>query len=308
MKTIVIALGGNALMDPSNRQSVRMENRNIMKVSKSIARLCKKGDYKIVITHGNGSQVGDELIRNEHAKKYVPKLPFSILNAETQASIGTIIETSLLNSLDALGISRQVYVVLAHVEVDGDDKAFRKPSKPIGPFYNIVELRKELEVEKFDYVKESVGYRMVVASPMPKRILELDAIKSHEEKEIVITCGGGGIPVVKRKRGFVAVNAVIDKDLTSRLLANSIDADILVILTNADCVYKDYRKRKGPIKSITARELKRSINDFEEGTIKPKISACIGFVEKGGKEAYIGNVFKLGGILKGRSGTKIVKR
>jgi carbamate kinase len=306
METIVIAIGGNALLDPSGRQSLFRENRNIDAVSKQIALLCKNTNRKIIITHGNGSQIGDSVMRNEHSKKYVPKLPLYALSAETQALIGSNIETSLRNNLNELGIKRDACVIFSHVIVGENDPAFKKPSKQIGPFYSKRKLEEELALDKFSYIKSGSKYRRVVASPKPKKILEIDTIAQEAKKSIVITCGGGGVPMVKKRNSLSPVNAVIDKDLTTQLLANSLGAKTLVILTNAQYVYADYKKMSGPIKQIEAKELKKHIDKFQEGTILPKIEACIKFIENGGKEAYIGNIFKLDLILKGKSGTKVV--
>ena len=300
MKSVVIALGGNALLNPSGKQSFESENRNIRHVASEIALLCRTGKYNIVVTHGNGSEVGDELARNEHSRDFVPELPLYVLNAETQASIGTVLATSLRNKT-----GEEVCVLLAHVLVGKNDQAFKGPSKHIGPVYSRDALKGELKLDRFEYVKVRDGFRRVVASPEPKRIVELASIKSETSKGIVITCGGGGIPVVMERGKLRAVNAVIDKDLTSRLLANSIGAGTLVLLTNADFVYRDFGNMKSAIKSVKAKELKRIMNRFEEGSIKPKIRACIEFIENGGKEAYIGNVFRLRDILNGKSGTKI---
>jgi carbamate kinase len=303
-RSIVIALGGNALLSPSGRQSFSKENRNIDNVSRSIAKLSKKG-CKIAITHGNGSQVGDEVMRNEHAKQYVPRLPLYILNSETQAAIGTVIETSLRNSFSRLQLKRDVCVNLAHVLVSSKDPAFQKPTKQVGPFYTRAELKKELGIDRFTYIRSGPKYRRVVPSPRPLKILELDAIRKNMDKSIVITCGGGGVPVVRKNNILFGIDAVIDKDLTSQLLATSIGADTLLILTNVDYVYDNYVKRKGELKEIRAKELKERLGYLEEGTIRPKIEACIRFIENGGKEAYIGDVFKLGSILERKSGTLI---
>jgi len=306
VRSIVIALGGNALLNPYGKQSFDTESRNMDIVAKSIAELCRKGDYRITITHGNGSQVGDELLRNEHAKKFVPKLPFYALNAETQATVGTIIETSILNRFKKLGMQMPVSVILAHVLVDQNDSAFGRPSKQIGPFYNIKELKEELRQGRFEYVKVGKQYRRVVASPIPKRILEVGSIKECARSGVVVTCGGGGIPVISKNGRISGVNAVIDKDLTTQLLASSMSADIMVILTNSDYVYADFPRKTGAIKEIGASTLRKALDRFEEGTIRPKIEACIKFVENGGRAAYIGNVYRLPDILNGISGTKIV--
>ncbi len=305
MKTIVIALGGNALLSPSGNQSFSMENSNIRRISKDIAKLCKNAKYNVVITHGNGSQVGDELMRNEHSKRYMSKLPLYAINSETQALIGTMIETALRNELGAAKLNRDVCVILSHILVGEGDPAFKKPSKPIGPFYTRKELENELKLDSFDYIKTVYGYRRVVASPQPKSILEIKSIREAVGKNIVITCGGGGVPTVKKGMVFSGVDAVIDKDRTAQLLATLIGADTIVILTDADCLYLDYEKKTGKIKEIRAGEIKRKVGRFEDGTIRPKIEACVKFIESGGKEAYIGNLFKLDLILKHASGTRI---
>jgi carbamate kinase len=304
METIVIALGGNALLNPSGKQSFSTESNNMDRIAKDIALLSKK--YNIVITHGNGSQVGDELMRNEHAKKFVPQLPLYLLNAETQAQIGSVIETSLRNSLAKLKIKKDVCVVLSHVVVESNDAAFKSPTKQVGPFYTKSELQAELKLDKFDYIKVGNSYRRVVASPKPKGIVELNSIKLLCKTGIVVTCGGGGIPTVKGK-GLRKLNAVIDKDLTTQLLANLLGVDVMLILTNADYVYSDYKSKKNPIKSTSAKLLKTRIGSFEQGTMKPKIEACINFVENGGKAAYIGNIFKIHDILNESTGTKIYR-
>lgn len=305
MKTLVIGLGGNALLDPSGKQSFATENRSIYHITKSIALVSKSTKFRILITHGNGSQVGDELMRNEHAEGSVPKLPFYLINAETQASIGTVIETSMRNSLNSLGISKEVCVVLSHVLVDKNDPAFEKPSKQIGPMYTIEELKDELKLDRFNYLKIGSKYRRVIASPKPVGILELKTIK-YARGDIVIACGGGGIPVIVDGKGIAGVSAVIDKDFSTQLLANSVGAETMVILTNAGCIYRDYKRKKGQIKNIAAKDLKKMLPDLEEGTIRPKAEACVRFIENGGREAYIGNALRLGRILNHTSGTRII--
>ncbi|MGD0728581.1 MAG: carbamate kinase [Candidatus Micrarchaeaceae archaeon] len=305
MDSVVIAIGGNALLDPSGKQSLFNENRNMERISKSIVKLLKTN--RIILTHGNGSQVGDELARNEHSKKFMPKMPLYVINAETQAQIGTLIETSIRNSMEELGIRKDVSVILTHVLVDKNDPCFKKPSKPIGPLYTKKELQNELKLDKFDYIKIKSKYRQVVASPKPKKILEEESIKMQSKNNLVISCGGGGIPMVKRGKKLYGISAVIDKDLTAQLLASSVGAETLVILTNEHYLYKDYKKRKGLIKEISIKKLKPLLNTLEEGTIRPKVEACIKFIENGGKRAYIGNLFELELMLNEKSGTLIKK-
>ncbi len=305
MGTIVIGIGGNALMQPSGKQGMAEELRNINRVADSIALLCKKGSDRIIVTHGNGTQVGDELERNEHARRYVPELPMHLLTAETQATIGSVIATALRNRMNAHRIDRNVEVLLAHVLVDRNDPAFIKPTKQIGKLYSMAELRKELKLGRFDYVKSGSKYREVIASPRPKVVLEADAIARAARHSVVVTCGGGGIPMAMGNGKLAGVSAVIDKDRTTGLLASSLKAERMVILTNSDYVYYDYPKKGKPIRNAKAHELRKALGRFEEGTIRPKLESCIDFVEKGGREAYIGNIFMLERILSGRSGTKI---
>jgi carbamate kinase len=306
MKTIVIGLGGNALLGPGKSQKVGLELRNAERAACEIAKIAKTGKYNIVITHGNGPQVGDEQIKNSNSRKAVPELPLYMLNAETEASIGTVLETALRNELKRLHIEKEVCVMLTHTVVDKKDRAFLKPTKPIGPFYSKDALLKELKFKKFDYIRVGDRYRMVVPSPAPVSILEADAIKSIAGRAIVIAAGGGGVPVLELRGRYVGANAVIDKDMTTQLLANLMGAFEMVILTDVDRVYRDFENRRGAIGKVRAKELNRLLDTFEEGTMRPKIKACVKFIENGGKIAHIGSLYRLSEVLKGTSGTTIV--
>ncbi len=308
MKTFVVALGGNALLDFGEKPTFRVQYRNASMMARSLRPLLKRKDTRIAITHGNGPQVGDELLRNEFAKEEMPKLPLHALIAETQALIGTMLELALKRELAMMGSKREVVTLLTHVCVDGKDKAFDKPTKPVGPFYTRTQLEAELRRERFSFVRIKGRYRRVVASPEPLRIMEIDAVRALIQRNaIVIAAGGGGIPVIEERGLYKGVDAVIDKDLTSQLLASSLKADLLAILTNVGCVYMDYKNRKEPISKIRITELEASLDGFEEGTMQPKLRACTRFIENGGKEAYIGNLFQLESMLSGKSGTKIVR-
>lgn len=307
MKTLVLAIGGNALLDFGEKPTFDVQYRNAMRLARGLGPLLKRKELRIVITHGNGPQVGDELIRNKFAERKIPSLPLHVLAAETQALIGTILEAAIRQELSRIGATKEVAVVLTHVCVKRSDKAFKNPTKPVGPFYTKEQLDEALRSGRFDFARERGHYRRVVASPEPLKILELDAIKELMKKEIVVAAGGGGIPVIEDGGAFRGVDAVIDKDATSQLLANELKADTLAILTNVDCVYFDFDGRKRPIRRIRAWKLKGSLDEFEEGTIRPKLSACIKFVESGGKAAYIGDLFKLKEMLAGKSGTKVVR-
>ena len=306
MKTIVIGLGGNALLSPGKSQKVGLELKNAERAAREIAKIVKTEKYNIVITHGNGPQVGDEQIKNTNSRRVVPELPLYMLNAETEASIGTALEIALRNELKRMHIGKGVCVILTHTVIDEKDRAFLMPTKPIGPLYSKNELEKELKFRRFSYIKVGLKYRMVVPSPKPVSILEFEIIKSIADRTLVIAAGGGGIPIIKRDTGFVGVEAVIDKDMTTQLLANLIDADEMIILTDVDFVYKNFKNRKGAIRKVSAKDLKASLGAFEEGTIMPKLAACIKFVENGGRIARIGNLYKLDAVMMGESGTAII--
>ena len=238
----------------------------------------------------------------------MPKLPLPVLIAETQAFIGTTLEMALKQELINMGSEREVVALLTHVRINSRDYAFEKPTKPIGPFYTKNQLHAELKRNIFSYIQERGRYRRVVASPEPLRIMEMDAIKRLVERNaIVIAAGGGGIPVIQEQGVYKEVDAVIDKDMTAQLLANALGADALAILTNVDCVYSDYENKKGKISRMQTKDIEASLNRFEEGTMRPKLRACMRFMENGGKEAYIGNLFRFNDILAGKSGTRIVR-
>ncbi len=306
MKT-VIALGGNAILREGDRPTYANQYARIRATAAQIAKIAKRGG-KLLITHGNGPQVGDELLRNWYAKQKVPPFPLYLLNAETQATVGSMIVTALSNEFIKQRIRRQAVAVITHVEVDANDPAFKRPDKPIGPFYTHAELAKELKHEKFSYVPEKGLYRRVEPSPSPKAVLEIDAIREvFESGAVVVAGGGGGVPVIRRHGAYVGTSAVLDKDRTTQLLANKLGADTMLMLTNVDYLYKNYHDRGSAIRSISAERLKRMLPSLEAGTIRPKASACVSFIENGGQRAYIGNLSGLDAMLDGTAGTTITK-
>jgi len=308
MERVVIALGGNAILKPTEEGSFSKQERDIADSAKEIAQFLKSSNAKVLITHGNGPQVGYELLKNETEEgKKLMRLPLFAVTAETQATIGALLEQALHTELTKRGIKREIAVVVTNTIVDPRSPSFKKPSKPVGGFFTAKELKDELKIEKFNFVKEKGMYRRVVASPEPKEIVETGTIKRlFENNTIVIGVGGGGIPVVRRGTKLTGINAVIDKDLASALIADRIDATRLIILTDVDYVYSDYKDKSGAIKEASAKEMKKRIGEFEEGTMKPKVEACVRFVETGkGREAFIGNLTKLKRIINGTSGTRI---
>lgn len=299
----MLALGGNALGSGREREKFQEQALHIANAARRIAGIVAK--HNVVITHGNGPQVGLEVLRNEYAKR-LPRLPLPTLVAETQASIGSCLATALKRELHKNKTDKEVVCVLTHVLVNRNDSAFKRPTKPIGPFYSAKQLRDELRIERFAYVKEERGYRRVVASPKPLALLESGVIgELAAQGKVVIACGGGGIPVIKKNNGYEPINAVVDKDLASQLLANAIGADHLVILTNVDYLYAN-QKLSHPMAKARATRLEQLIDTFEEGTIKPKVSACIEFVRNGGTAAYIGNLSKAERVISRKSGTEIL--
>lgn len=241
-KLIVIALGGNALLQRGQKGSFDEQYRNVKDTVGKIADLIQRG-YKIVMTHGNGPQVGATLLRHEAAKSIVPPFPLDACGAETQGFIGYMIQQALRNELKSRGIDKFVVTIITRVIVDKHDSAFQNPTKPIGPFYSKEEAAKVKEQKPEFIIKEDAGrgYRRVVPSPDPKIIAERSAIRALVDADfVVVACGGGGIPIIEENGHAVGVEAVIDKDLGAQRLATLIGANILVILTDVEGAYINY--------------------------------------------------------------------
>jgi carbamate kinase len=294
--TSVIALGGNAL----GRGTVAEQLTALRRTCAAIAPLVREGE--VVVTHGNGPQVGNELLRQERAADEVPPLPLYLAVAQTQAEIGALIETEL-----AAASSRQVACLLTHVHVDPDDPAFASPSKPIGPFYG-ADQAEGLEREREWQLVEDAGrgFRRVVPSPVPLEIVELDAIRALlSSGAVVVACGGGGIPVVSRNGQLKGVDAVIDKDRASALLAARLGAVRLVILTEVPAVYRHFRKsNQQEIRELTGAEAEALLPELAEGSMRPKIEAAVTLAQAGG-ETLITSFEALAEALEGRAGTRI---
>lgn len=304
MRAIIIALGGNAI---DRTRSLNGPNERIgYKKIKDMARMFKDDQVNIALTHGNGPQVGNELIRNEYSNSIVPGHPLYLINAITQATIGAEIEENLRSGLMESGSRREVETIITHVIVD-KMKVRERPTKQIGPFYHKDDMDWKSKNRK-EYVRQGDYYRRVVPSPKPVSIVEIEAIRTLFEKgDVVISCGGGGIPVYRKGTGYIGAEGVIDKDLATQVLATSLDAERMIILTDKEYVYNDFPKYEKPIKKIRVGEIKRRIRGFEEGTMKPKIEACVSFLEKGGKEAVIGSMSCAESVMEGLSGTRITR-
>ena len=313
MKRIVIALGGNALQEAGKPATAQAQLEVVEKTSEYIADIVERG-YEVIVAHGNGPQVGRIVIQNEVASASTPAMPFDVCGAMSQGMIGYHIQQGLSKVLRHRGINKNVVTIVTQVVVDKDDPKFKAPSKPIGPFYTEEEA-KAIAAEKGYTMKEDAGrgWRRVVASPLPVEIVELDAVKTlNDAGFVVVTVGGGGIPVVRNEAGDLeGVAAVIDKDLASEKLARDMDADALVILTAVEKVSINFKKPdQKDLDRMSAAEAKQYIKEghFAPGSMLPKIEAALNFVEsKPGRIAIITSLDKAVDAIEGRAGTTITE-
>ncbi len=313
MSKIVIALGGNALGKNPSEQLLLLSN-----VAKIIVKLVKDGN-KIVLTHGNGPQVGQIALAMEYSSNSevkTPSMPFPECGSMSQGYIGYQLQQSIQDELEKQGIVKNCATLITQVLVDPNDSAFQNPTKPIGMFYSKEEAMKIAKEKGYQFVEDSGrGYRRVVPSPMPIDIIEKNVIKQLVDNDnIVIAVGGGGIPVIKTDsiELLEGVEAVIDKDRSGALLAREIDADILLILTAVDKVYLNYNtENEIALDKLTVEEAESYIEDghFAKGSMLPKVEACIDFVRDSDKrQAIISSLEKAGEAIKGNTGTVIKRR
>jgi carbamate kinase len=297
----VVALGGNALMRPGERGTAAEQRANLRETAEALRPLFADGD--LVVGHGNGPQVGNELVRQERAADEVPPLPLYLAVAQTQAEIGAMIEIEL-----GPVAGRPVVCVLTHVRVDEDDPAFGNPTKPVGPFYSEDQAR-GLERDRGWDVREDAGrgWRRVVPSPRPLEVIELAAIRSLlTAGSIVVACGGGGIPVATRGGRLDGIDAVIDKDRASALLAVELGADRLLILTDVDAVYSGWgTDDQRELRELTADEAEALLPELAAGSIGPKVEAAARFARATGRDAVITSPAALGDALASHSGTLV---
>ena len=302
---LLVALGGNALIRKGQKGTVDEQFENLKIPIQHIAKLSRK--YRIIITHGNGPQVGNLMLKQESCDT-VPKLPLEILVAQTQGQIGYMIESTLDTELMHLGDDSEHYFVslLSYVVVDKNDPAFLNPSKPVGPLFT----KAKAQTLPYPTQKTAKGYRRVVASPLPITIVEKREIKKLiDMKFIVICCGGGGIPVIREGRSFSGVDAVIDKDLASAKLAEEVGADIFLIATDVQGVALNYGKKNQEfLSSLTTRQATQFLTQghFPPGSMGPKIEAAVQFVRKTGNRAVIASIKDIENAVKGKSGTEII--
>jgi len=309
MKTMLLAVGGNSLIRAGEKGTIVEQRANAQRTAAQIVGLIRAG-YRIVLTHGNGPQVGAELLRSERGASQVPGHPLDVCGASTQGEIGYLLEQSLQAELEQTGLHVPVATVLTQCVVSLDDPSMKHPSKPIGPFYSRAEAEERKRLFGWEIVEDAArGYRRVVPSPAPIEIVELEAIRDLAEQGVlVIACGGGGIPVVCKDGSLQGVEAVIDKDRASALLASRLGADLFVISTDTDYVYLDYKKlTQRPLRHVDAAALEEyaKAGHFPPGNMGPKIESVLHFLRHGGEEAIITSCENLCQAVAGSAGTHI---
>ena len=313
MKSLaILAIGGNSLIKDKNHIALSSQYEAIQETSKYIAELIAEG-MRLVITHGNGPQVGFLYRRGELACHELPLIPLDICGADTQGAIGYMIQMALLNEFRRRGIEKKVAAVVTKTIVDRDDPSFQTPTKPIGSFMSEEEAIAHKDELGWQVMEDAGrGFRRVVPSPIPREIIELDVIRSLVENgTIVIAAGGGGIPVIRNEQGDLeGIEAVIDKDMGSSLLGRNLGADTFIISTSIDAVYLNFGKEnQRPIRRATLPEIKQYLQEghFKPGSMGPKMEAIIQFLEGGGKKAVITSPENLLKAIKGETGTTITK-
>ena len=312
-RVAVVAIGGNSLIKDARHQTVPDQYLAAHETIEHIVSMIKDG-WNVVITHGNGPQVGFILRRSEIAARELHEVPLDVCGADTQGAIGYALQQNLQNAFRQAGLDRCVATIISQTEVAADDPAFTHPSKPIGSFMDAEEAERRRQ-QGWDLIEDAHrGYRRVVASPAPLRIVELPVIRLLlQSGTVVIAVGGGGIPVVASQTGELhGVAAVIDKDLASALLANALDADLLLISTAVEQVALNFgTPQQQWVDRLTLSEAKRYLDEgghFGSGSMAPKIQAAVKYLDHGGQEALITSPGSIERALAGRTGTKITRR
>lgn len=311
-KLALVAFGGNAILPNGQRGLQKEQMKNAEKAAKVMMEIVSKG-YELIIVHGNGPQVGNILIQMEEASNKIPPFTLEVCDAMTEGSMGYMLEKALINELRKNSIDKEVVTILTQVIVDREDPAFQNPTKPVGPFYTQYRAQQLIKEKKWKMIEDAGrGWRKVVPSPrpidiVPKRVIS-DLVRSGR---IVISAGGGGIPVIINSKGLLeGVEAVIDKDYASSLLASEVGVDLFIILTGVDRVYLNYGKEnQREVKVMTVKEAKKYLEEeqFPPGSMGPKIRAAIQYIEAGGKEVLITSASKLKAALANRAGTRIIQ-
>jgi carbamate kinase len=316
--TFVVALGGNSILRAGQRGTIEEQYENLRRTAEQLLGLLS-GRSRIVITHGNGPQVGNLLLASMMAQAMVPPMPLDICGAATEGFIGYMIQNTLANCLRQAGAPHKITTVISQVVVDRNDPAFQSPSKPIGPFYTESEAARLRDEKGWHIIQDSDrGYRRVVASPMPVSLQQARIIKSMlDAGEIVVAVGGGGIPVIREdNRNLCGIEAVIDKDYASARLAIEIDADVLFILTAVEHVYRDFATpHQKALKNLTVAQSKKLLDEgqFGKGSMEPKIRAAVMFLEEANpdrqreREVIITLPETALAALQGKTGTRITR-
>jgi len=310
-RSALVAIGGNSLIRAGEKGTIAEQLANTRRTAEAIAGLVGDG-YSLVLTHGNGPQVGAALLRSERASDQVYSQSLDVCDAATEGEIGYLLQQSLHNALAAAGLDRPVATVLTQVLVSTDDPAMRNPTKPIGPFYSRADAEERARVLGWTIVEDAWrGYRRVVPSPEPLELVEEGVVAGLLERGVlVIAAGGGGIPVVRTPEGLRGVEAVIDKDRVSALLAARLRVDTFIISTDADRVYLDYRRpTQRPLHRVTAHQMRRHLEagQFPPGNMGPKVESALRFLDAGGREVIITSYEHLLEAVRGQAGTHITR-
>jgi carbamate kinase len=308
MTRLAIALGGNALIRRGEPGSTEVQRHNLVAAARGLVTLAEGSRAEIVVTHGNGPQVGFLAIGAEMAASVVPAPPLDVLGAETQGQIGYLLAQALNDAFLERGRHRQMAVIVTRTVVPADDPAFSNPTKPVGPIYDEATAKEHAATRGWSVAPDGKNWRRVVPSPPPIRIVEAEAIRSLVDAGIlVVASGGGGVPVVELPDGrFEGVEAVIDKDLAAVVLARAVDADGLLLLSDVDAVYRRWgTPRQEPILRLSVEEAREGLaaGAWPSGSMAPKVRACMQFVAGGGRFAAIGALENAVAIVKGSSGT-----
>ena len=309
-RSALVAIGGNSLIRAGEKGTIAEQLANTRRTAVAVVGLIQDG-FSLVLTHGNGPQVGAALIRSERASDQVYSQSLDVCDAATQGEIGYLLQQALCNALQAAGLSFRVATVLTQVVVSADDPAMRHPTKPIGPFYSRGDAEQRARLHGWQVVEDAArGYRRVVPSPDPIEVVEEPVIRALlAQGVLVVAAGGGGIPVVRTSAGLQGVEAVIDKDRVSALLASRLGVDCFVISTDAECVYVDYRKpTQRALRRVTAAEMAGHLaaGQFPPGNMGPKVESALRFLKGGGREVIITSYEHLREAARGEAGTHIV--
>lgn len=312
-KRVVVALGGNAILQRGQLGTAAEQMENVKMTAEQVVKMIEAG-YEVILTHGNGPQVGTILIQNELGARQVPPMPMDICGAESQGFIGYLFCQALANKFgQKKNLSSRPICLVTQVRVDREDPAFLHPTKPVGPFFTEDEARRRMSERKETWIEDAGrGWRRVVPSPDPKEIIEKEAVSALVEKGfVVIASGGGGIPVVVDQEGKLqGVEAVIDKDLAAERLAHDVKADFLLILTDVPQVLINYRQpTEKALSKVSALELEayQDAGHFKAGSMGPKVEATLRFVRNGGERAIIARLDEALEALEGSKGTQIVR-